>query len=132
MTTYRIAESSGDYRKCYNFVRSVDRPVSKLTFPTVFAENDGGSITSVLGRAKQGGFPRTILYFNLRGVNPAYTLIRQLSLYEAALVSVDTFVHFISIEKDPDWLDMLETFGFKILNEEENQIWLHKDLIDGR
>jgi|TARA_R100001086_G_scaffold233723_1_gene155525 hypothetical protein len=129
MTIYRIAKSSGDYRKCYNFVRSVDRPVSKLTFPTVYAENDGG-IVSVLGRAKQGGFPRTILYFNLPNVNPAYTLIRQLSLYEAALMSVDTFVHFISIKKDPEWLDMLETVGFNILNEEEDEIWLHRDLIN--
>ena len=129
MTTYRLAKGS-DYTKCYAFMRRLGLEENRLAYPTVIAEKDD-EIVALLGRGQRDEFPRTILYFNLPGINPAFTLIRQLSLYEAALMSIGDFVHFISVDgHDKEWIDILETIGFTILNEEDEQTWMQKVLTD--
>ena len=126
MTTYRLATTPADYRKCRALVRQHDSP-KPMTFPTVMAVRDG-QVIGVLGTQKRDDMivagPFVLAHkspFVVLHLLDAYDLVMR----RAGIVAY----HFYIDPGNAHWQAQVERLGFTAWSRDEaGGAWYRRSL----
>lgn len=131
-TMYRLASSSADYKKAHAFLSEEDAKPKRLSFPTILAEREG-ELVGVLGTwpSDQAVVAGPIAVRPLNGGNPSFLLLHLAEAYENILRAAGVKFYLTSSRSDnTTFLTTLEEIGFERYAEENDVVWLRRELDD--
>lgn len=126
MTSYRLATTPADYRKCQALMREYREPVP-LSFPTVMAERDGELIGFLSTHTKHGAVVAGPLV--IREGLRAFTMVRLIEAYDRVMwrAGVKSY-HFHVSAANAQWREQIERFGMTPWHTDEQGAWFKREL----
>jgi hypothetical protein len=127
-TLYRIADNSGDYKKCHALLREIapeeDR---KFNWPTVVAERDGEIVGFLSTRTLHGRIEAGPMIIGVEG-HKSFVALRLIEAYENLLNLLGYKGYIFSVRKsDPKWVKAVEHGAdLKPYAETEDRFWYYK------
>lgn len=125
MTTYRLATSPADYKRCQAFMREHQPPVP-LSFPTVMAERDGEMVGLLSTHTKHGAVVAGPLVLRK---GHGITMIRLIEAYDTVMwrAGVRSY-HFHVSAGNAKWRSQIERAGLAAWREDEQGAWFKRSL----
>ena len=129
-TDFRLARTSGDYRKCHQLVRNLNVDNKTFSFPTILAERDGELIGLMGTIPVNGAIVAGPLVVKVDG-NPGPVMIRLVEAYDNLLrgIGVKCYLFFL-FPKDKRQREMVErALDTPPLKVENGKIWYRRDVV---
>jgi hypothetical protein len=127
-TLYRVADNSGDYKKCHALLREF-MPEEERTFnwPTVVAERDGEIVGFLATYVVKGFIEAGPMVIAVEG-HKSFVALRLVEAYENLLQLLGYKSYIFSIKKsNKKWVEAVERGGnLKPYSETEDYFWYQK------
>ena len=131
-TLYRVADNSGDYKKCHALLREIAPEEDRaFNWPTVVAERDGEIIGFLSTRDLRGRLEAGPLIIGVEG-HKSFVALRLIEAYENLLSLLGYKGYIFSVVKsNPKWVKSVEQgANLKPYAETEDRFWYYKKVKD--
>lgn len=124
-TTYRLAKSPADYRRC----RALQTTPDTLSFPTVMAERDGAVIGFLATQPRRDLLVAGPLVTTLTGQAAAILIMRLIDAYEAVLRQAGVTLYLFSVERtNTAWLAKVAALGATPYEQGDTLVWFKREV----